>query len=53
MPKGSSLLRPGTIKVRRLPAIAWNDYKGLTAFAFKNRVWKIVDQELTAMKSGT
>jgi 1-acyl-sn-glycerol-3-phosphate acyltransferase len=52
MPKGSALLRPGTVRVRRLPAITWDDYKDLTAFAFKNRVWKIIDQELSAMKSG-
>ncbi len=51
MPKGSTLLRPGTIRVRRLPAITWDEYKDLTAFAFKNRVWKIIDQELSAMKS--
>ncbi len=51
MPKGSCFLRPGTIRVRRLPAITWNEYKDLTAFAFKNRVWKIIDQELRAMES--
>lgn len=47
--KGSPLLRPGTIKIRRLPAISWDDYKDLTAFAFKNRVWKIMDRELSTM----
>ncbi len=52
MPKGSALLRPGTIRIRRLSAIPWDEYKDLTAFAFKNRVWKIIDQELSAMKSG-
>jgi 1-acyl-sn-glycerol-3-phosphate acyltransferase len=50
-PKGSSLLRPGTIRVRRLPAITWNDYKDLTAFAFKNRVWKTIDRELAMMET--
>jgi len=50
-PKGSLLLRPGTIRVRRLPAITWDEYKDLTAFAFKNRVWKIIDQELSNMES--
>jgi 1-acyl-sn-glycerol-3-phosphate acyltransferase len=48
-PKGSLLLHPGTIKVRRLPAIAWDEYKDLTAFALKNRVWRIIDQELSVM----
>ncbi|HSQ77560.1 MAG TPA: lysophospholipid acyltransferase family protein [Nitrospirota bacterium] len=51
-PKGSLLLRPGTIRVRRLPAIVWDDYKDLNAFAFKNRVWHIIDNELSVMESG-
>jgi 1-acyl-sn-glycerol-3-phosphate acyltransferase len=51
MPKGASLLRPGTIRVRRLPAIPWDAYQGLTAFAFKNRVWKIMDEELSRMEN--
>lgn len=50
-PKGSPLLRPGIITIRRLPAIAWDEYKDLTAFALKNRVWKIMDQELSSMES--
>jgi 1-acyl-sn-glycerol-3-phosphate acyltransferase len=49
-PKGSLLLRPGAIRVRRLPAITWDDYKDLTAFAFKNRVWKTIDRELAMME---
>ncbi len=51
-PKGSLLLRPGTIRVRRLTAIAWDEYKELTAYAFKNRAWNIIDKELSAMESG-
>jgi 1-acyl-sn-glycerol-3-phosphate acyltransferase len=51
MPKGSALLRPGTVRIRRLPAITWNDYKDLTPFAFKNRIWKTIDHELSTMKS--
>ena len=50
-PKGSPLLRPGVIRVRRLTAITWDEYKDLNAFALKNRVWKIIDQELSAMES--
>ncbi len=52
-PKGSLMLRPGTIRVRRMPAIAWNDYKDLTAFAFKKRVWQVIDAELKLMETGT
>jgi 1-acyl-sn-glycerol-3-phosphate acyltransferase len=51
-PKGSLLLRPGTIRVRRLPAITWDEYKDLSAFAFKNRVWHIIDSELSVMETG-
>lgn len=50
-PKGSPLLRPGVIRIRRLPAIRWDEYKDLTAFALKNRVWKIMDHELSVMES--
>ncbi|MFA5073535.1 MAG: lysophospholipid acyltransferase family protein [Nitrospirota bacterium] len=51
MPKGSALLRSGMVKIRQLPPIAWNDYKDLTVFAFKNRVWKIMDRELAMMEN--
>jgi 1-acyl-sn-glycerol-3-phosphate acyltransferase len=51
-PKGSLLLRPGTIRVRRLPSITWDEYKDLNAFAFKNRVWHIIDEELSVMEKG-
>ncbi len=49
-PKGSLLLQPGTIRVRRLSAITWEEYKDLNAFAFKNRVWHIIDRELSVME---
>jgi 1-acyl-sn-glycerol-3-phosphate acyltransferase len=51
-PKGSLMMRPGTIRVRRLPAITWDEYKDLNAFAFKNRVWNVIDHELSEMESG-
>lgn len=51
-PKGSLLLRPGVIRIHTLPAIAWDEYKDMTAFALKNRVWKIIDNELSTMESG-
>jgi 1-acyl-sn-glycerol-3-phosphate acyltransferase len=50
-PKGSALLHPGTIRINRLPAITWDQYKDLTPFAFKNKVWKIMDHELSTMES--
>jgi 1-acyl-sn-glycerol-3-phosphate acyltransferase len=51
-PKGSLLLRPGTIRVRRLSAITWDEYKDLTAYAFKNRVRGIIEKELSVMDGG-
>jgi 1-acyl-sn-glycerol-3-phosphate acyltransferase len=50
-PKGSPLLLPGVVRVRRLPAVTWDQYKDLTAFALKNRVWKILDHELSTMET--
>jgi 1-acyl-sn-glycerol-3-phosphate acyltransferase len=50
-PKGSLLLHPGTVVVRRMPAISWDEYKELTPFAFKNRVWKTIDHELSTMEN--
>jgi hypothetical protein len=35
--------------VRRLPAVTWDEYKDLNAFAFKNRVWETIDRELAVM----
>ncbi len=51
-PKGSLMLRPGTIRIRTMPAIRWNEYKNLNAFAFKNRVWRMIDSELKTMEGG-
>jgi 1-acyl-sn-glycerol-3-phosphate acyltransferase len=49
-PKGSLLLRPGAIRVRRLSAITWDEYKDLNAFALKNRVRRVIERELDAME---
>ncbi len=50
-PRGSLLLRPGTIRIRRLPAITWTDYKEMTIFSLKNRVREIIGNELSLMES--
>ncbi|NVN91082.1 MAG: 1-acyl-sn-glycerol-3-phosphate acyltransferase [Desulfuromonadales bacterium] len=50
-PKGSALLHPGTIVIRRLPAVTWDEYRDLTPFAFKNRIWKMMDHELKVMEN--
>ncbi len=48
--KGSFLLRPGTIHIRRLPAVRWEEYKDMTPFALKNHVREIIRRELAAME---
>jgi hypothetical protein len=35
-----------------MPSITWDEYKDLNAFAFKNRVWHIIDAELSVMEKG-
>lgn len=50
-PKGSALLHPGTIRINRLAAITRDRYRDLTPFAFKGRVWKIMEQELALMEN--
>jgi 1-acyl-sn-glycerol-3-phosphate acyltransferase len=50
-PKGSLLLRPGTIRVRRLPAITWAEYKDMNVFSLKNRVREIISNELQLMEN--
>jgi 1-acyl-sn-glycerol-3-phosphate acyltransferase len=49
-PKGSLLLRTGTIRVRRLPAILWEEYRHFSVFALKNRVRAVIDSELSLME---
>ncbi len=51
-PKGSLILRPGRIRIRRLPAITWSEYKKMNVFTFKNRVREIIGRELALMESG-
>ena len=50
-PRGSLLLRPGTIRIRRLPAVTWTDYGEMTIFSLKNRVREIIGNELSLMES--
>lgn len=50
-PRGSLLLNPGTIRVRRLSAIPWIDYKDLNAFLLKNRVRELIGKELDLMEN--
>ena len=51
LPKGSFVLRPGTIRVRSLPAITWSEYKEWSVFTLKNRVREIIGNELALMEN--
>jgi 1-acyl-sn-glycerol-3-phosphate acyltransferase len=52
-PRGSILLRPGRITLRRLPALTFADYGNLTPFQLKNKVHDMIDRELKTMESQT
>ncbi len=47
--KGSFVLNPGTIKIHKLLALHWNDYKDMNSFVLKNRVREIMRNELIKM----
>jgi len=51
-PKGSFLMRTGLVRVRRLPAVLWEEYRNFTVFALKNRVRGIIESELSVMEGG-
>ena len=50
-PKGSFLFRPGTVRVRRLPAVLWEEYSQFSVFALKNRVRATIESHLSLMES--
>jgi len=49
--RGSLLLRPGTIKVHKLPALGWKEYQKLNPFKLKNKVRDIIAGELAVMEA--
>ena len=48
-PRGSFLLRPGKIKIHKLPAIKWEEFKDLKPFILKNMVRNIISEEVAVM----
>jgi len=50
--RGSFVLRPGTVRVRKLPALRWEQYKDLNAFQLKNRVRELMSRELRSLDAG-
>ena len=49
--KGSVVLTPGTIRVRKLPALTWESYQDFSAFKLKNRVREILQAEVNRWES--
>ena len=48
--RGSFLMHPGTIKMHRLPALQWEEYRNLNPFRLKNKVRDIIAGELAVME---
>ncbi|MFH0918398.1 MAG: lysophospholipid acyltransferase family protein [Candidatus Omnitrophota bacterium] len=48
-PIGSGFLHPSLIKIHRLPAITWDEYKTFSAFKLKNYCRDIIAQEVKIM----
>jgi 1-acyl-sn-glycerol-3-phosphate acyltransferase len=48
-PVGSPYLRPGLIKLHRLEAITWGEYRGFSPFKLKNYVRDIIIKEAALM----
>lgn len=50
---GTLLLRPGVVRVDKLPALAWEDYRNLSVFKLKTTVRQILCQHLNELESAT
>ena len=48
-PIGSGFLRPGLVKIHRLPALTWNEYGTFSAFKLKNYCRDMIAQEVLIM----
>jgi 1-acyl-sn-glycerol-3-phosphate acyltransferase len=48
-PRGSLLLRPSVVRIRKLRALEWPQYRELTPFQLKNRVHDMMTAELDKM----
>ena len=48
-PIGSGFLQPGLVKIHRLPALIWEEYKTFSAFKLKNYVREIIAKEVETM----
>jgi 1-acyl-sn-glycerol-3-phosphate acyltransferase len=49
-PRGTIRLYPGVVRIHRLPALTWDEYKDLSPFQLKNRVRDRIAAELVRME---
>ena len=48
--RGTLLLRPGLIKIHKMPALQWNDFKHMNAYLLKNKIRNIIAIELNVIE---
>ena len=53
MPKGAWFLRPGRVRLDKLPALPWPAYCDLTVFKLKNTVRETIDRHLRSIEEGS
>lgn len=46
--RGSLVLHPGSVVVKKLPSLTWEQYKGMNAYTLKMRVRDIIEEHLEA-----
>ena len=51
--KGSLILEPATIRIRRLPEMTWESYRDMTPFHLKNHVRQLIQEEVDRMKAAS
>ncbi|MFH1260159.1 MAG: lysophospholipid acyltransferase family protein [Elusimicrobiota bacterium] len=48
--RGSLLLRPGIIKIQKLPALKWDAFKEINVFQLKNKVRNLIAERIKIME---
>jgi len=50
LPKRSGLLHPGTVKMRKLPALMWESFKDVSPFVLKSQVRAVIQREVERLE---
>jgi 1-acyl-sn-glycerol-3-phosphate acyltransferase len=51
IPSRNFVMYPGTIKIHKLPALCWEDYKDMSPFKLKNRVRELISQHIERIEN--